>query len=904
MSRYKHLAWYSMEVNEVLKMFDSNPHGLSNEEAARRLKKFGPNELPTKKPTPKYIIFLRQFESPLIWILLIAAIIAFVAEEELDTIVITVVLVVNAIIGYSQEIRAQKAIEGLKKLSAPKAKVVRNGKIELIPAREVVPGDIIELEAGYTVPSDGRIIEERSLKISEGALTGESAPVEKTSRKLDAELSIADRINMVYASTLVEFGRGRAVVTATGAENEIGKIQISLQEVETTETPLQKRVGRLGADLGILAILLSITIVGLGFIRGFSLYELFFLAIAAAVSMIPEGLPAVLSVVLAIGVQRMAKRNAIIRKLAAVETLGSTTVICTDKTGTLTESKMTVRQIYASEKKYDFSGIGYEPKGEVTVQGTKIDLKEEKALRMLLISGILCNDSRLVKDKDEWKVIGDPTEGAIVVAAAKCGLEKSEISNEYKRIFEIPFDSEKKYMATLNEKKDGNSYIIHVKGAPEVILNFSQKVLTNEGYKYLDEKERKKILDENMRMAMKGLRVLGLAYKEIKKSENKRIDERELSGLVFLGLIGIIDPPRKDVLDAIKAAKDAKIRVVMITGDHKITAEAIGRELGIMEKEDKAYSGLELDKMTDEELDKNIEHATVFARVSPQHKLRIVKSLKKKGEVVAMTGDGVNDAPALKLADIGVSMGIVGTDVAKEASDMVLADDNFSTIVSAVEEGRVAYSNIKRTITYLISTNFGEGLTLITSILLGLPLPITALQILWVNLVTDGVSVIPLSLEPKHADVLNKPPRDPKEEILTKDVKIWIVMVSSLMACGVIGLFYIEIISKEPIERARSMAFVTLSVFQIFNVLNMRSLSSSIFKLGVFTNKYVILAMCTSFVLQLAVIYIPILNVAFNTVPLGAFDLFQILLVTSSILVAGELLKVVMVFKTRKIEIK
>ena len=886
-----------MDVNDVLKILDTTPHGLSNEEAARRLKKYGPNELTTKKPTPKYIIFIRQFESPLIWILLIAAIIAFVAGEELDTIVISIVLVVNAIIGYSQEIRAQKAIEGLKRLAAPRAKVVRNSKIELIDARDVVPGDILELEAGYIVPSDGRIIEERSLKISESALTGESTPVEKTSRKLEHALSIADRINMVYASTLVEFGRGRAVVTATGIENEIGKIQKSLEEVETTETPLQKRVGRLGADLGIVAIGLSATIVALGFIRGFSLYELFFISVAAAVSMIPEGLPAVLSVVLAIGVQRMAKRNAIIRKLAAVETLGSTTVICTDKTGTLTENKMTVREIYAGLKEYEVSGIGYEPKGEVTYRGMKVDLTKEKTLEMLLISGILCNDSRLLKDKglkdkEEWKVIGDPTEGAIVVATAKCGLEKSEISSKYKRIFEIPFDAEKKYMATLNEKKDGKSYHIHVKGAPEVILNFTTKILTNDGCIDLDEEKRKIIFDENMRMAHKGLRVLGLGYKEIQKPEQKKIDDGDISDLVFLGLIGIIDPPRKDVLDAIKAAKGAKIRVVMITGDHKSTAESIARELGIMEKEDIAYSGLELDNMSDEELDKNIEHATVFARVSPQHKLRIVKSFKKKGEVVAMTGDGVNDAPALKLADIGISMGIVGTDVAKEASDMILADDNFSTIVAAIEEGRVSYSNIKRTITYLISTNFGEGLTLVTSILIGLPLPLTALQILWVNLVTDGVSVIPLSLEPKHADVLHKPPRDPKEEIINREVKIWIVMVASLMTLGVIALFYNALNSQSSIEYARSMAFVTMSVFQIFNVLNMRSLSTSILKLGIFSNKYVVLAMFISFALQLVVIYIPFLNTAFDTVPLAPFDLFLIILISLSIIIVGELLKV------------
>ncbi len=893
MATMERKAWYLLDADEALRVLDSSREGLSDAESAKRLSSLGPNELAKKKPTPKYVIFLRQFESPLIWILLIAALISFVAGEELDTLVIAIVLVANAIIGYDQEIRAQKAIEGLKKLAAPKAKVVRRGKIEIIPSRDVVPGDIIELEAGFTVPADARIIEERSLKVSESSLTGESAPVEKTSRKLSGELGVADRVNMVYASTLVEMGRGLAVVTATGIDNEIGKIEESLHDVEPTETPLQKRVGRLGADLGILAIALSAAIVILGFIRGFGLFELFFLAVAAAVSMIPEGLPAVLSVVLAISVQRMAKRNAIIRKLAAVETLGSTTVICTDKTGTLTENKMTARTIYAGGKEYQISGMGYEPKGEITHEGKKADLSNDKALAMLIESSVLCNDSRLKRDEDKWKVIGDPTEGALVVMAAKAGISKHDLSSEHNRVQEIPFDSDKKYMATLNEtNKPGGARIIHVKGALEAIMRFSTSVLTDSGIMPLDEDARNAIAKEDEHLATHGLRVLGFGYREVSREEGEKLDESDIRDLTFLGLVGIIDPPRKDVYDAIKAAKSAKIRVIMITGDYKLTAEAIGRELGIMEPGDKAYTGVELDKMSDEELANNVKHASVFARVSPQDKLRLVRALKKEGEVVAMTGDGVNDAPALKLSDIGVSMGITGTDVAKEASDMILADDDFSTIVGAVEEGRVSYSNIKRTITYLVSTNFGEGLTLITAILIGLPLPITAIQILWVNLVTDGVSVIPLGLEPKHTNVLKKPPRPPKEEILTRDVRIWVVMVASLMTVGVLGIFFIELNSGAGIERSRTAAFVAISVFQVFNVFNMRSFTVSVFRLGLLSNKWIIASTLISFALQLGVVYVPFLNIVFSTVPLTAYELALSILVSASILVAGEMLKV------------
>ncbi|MEM2109903.1 MAG: HAD-IC family P-type ATPase, partial [Candidatus Odinarchaeota archaeon] len=755
--------WYSMKEEELYKELKTSPTGLSKEEAKKRLLEYGTNELQRLKRKSKIKLFIEQFKNVLIIILLVAALISVILGEILDAAVIGVIVVLNAVIGFIQEYKAEKAIEALKEMAAPQTIVIRDGKETPIPAKELVPGDIILIDTGDRLPADVRLIEASGLKIDESSLTGESTPVKKNIEPIKNGLvTLAERANMGFSGTVVTSGYGKGIVTATGMSTEIGQIATMIQEEEDKETPLQRKLDTLGKKIGQIVIVLCVIVFIAGFLRGIPFIEIFLASVGLAVAAIPEGLPAIVTMGLALGIQRMAKRNAIIRKLPAVETLGSANAICSDKTGTLTKNEMTVRRIHLASTSFEITGQGYAPRGEFLNKGEKIDPLSHEDLKLLITIGALCNNSTLSFDaqKNRWFITGDPTSGALIVLAEKAGLRQSELVKQYKRIAEIPFDSERKRIVTLHENP-GEGRILFVSGAPDVLLELSGYYLDNGQVKKLDEDKKRMFLKLNDEMAAAALRVIALAYKKMDAEKVIVEDPNVDRGLVFAGLVGMMDPPRAEVKDAIKLASKAGIKTIMITGDHQNTAAAIARELGILGEGDIVLTGKQLDEMSIDELEKIVDKVKVYARVSPKHKMQIVKALKRRGSILAMTGDGVNDAPALKSSDIGVSMGIAGTDVAKEASDMVLADDNFSTIVAAVEEGRMVYDNIKKVVKYLISTNFGEILTIFVGIIIGLPLPILALQILWINLVTDGLPALALGVEPAEGDLMMRKPRDP-----------------------------------------------------------------------------------------------------------------------------------------------
>ncbi|MBW2993016.1 calcium-translocating P-type ATPase, SERCA-type, partial [Candidatus Woesearchaeota archaeon] len=773
---------------------------------------------------------------------------------------------INAILGFVQEYRAEKSIEALKKLASLKAVVVREGVEHEINARELVPGDIIMIETGEKIPADCRLLDIVNLETQEAVLTGESLPVKKEIKVLRAAAGIGDRINMVFSGTIVTRGRGKAVVAETGMHTEIGKIAAMIQEEPDGPTHLQLKLKKLGEWLGIAAIVFCATVFGVGVLLGFGKLEMFMTTLALAVAAIPEGLPAVVTIGLALGVQRMVKRNALIRTLHSVETLGSTTVICSDKTGTLTHNEMTVRKIFANNKIFTVTGSGYSTIGNFYHKTEKIDSKE---LRLLLQIGALCNNAKL----DEEKVIGDPTEGALIVSAAKAGLIRKELELKYPRIEEFEFTSERKRMSTFHNIE--GKKMVYCKGAPDVIIELCDRIYINGRVRRLTRADKKLLLKVNEGMAKQALRVLGLAFKE-----SDRLDEKNM---IFIGMQGMIDPPRKEVKEAIKKCRTAGIRVVMITGDFKITAEAIGKELGL---EGKSIDGKELDKIG--HLEDHVDDIVIYARIDPKHKVKILEALKKKGNVVAMTGDGVNDAPALKKADIGIAMGITGTDVAKEASDMILTDDNFASIVSAVEEGRSIFNNIRKFVKYLLSSNLGELLTLFLAIILRFPLPLVAIQILWINLVTDGLPALALSVEPADLDVMKHPPRNPKEGIITKSRALWMIVTGIIMMTGTLAIF--RAYNYEiNLMYAQTMAFTTLVLFQMFNVLNCRSERSSVFRI-MFTNRYMLGAIGASILLQILVVHTP-LNTLFYTTPIKIVDWGYALLVSCSILIIGEVIK-------------
>ncbi len=898
--------YHHLSTEKALKVLGSSASGLTWDEVAVRWQKFGQNIIETTKKISRLKILLDQLVNPLVLILFLAAGISIIADHAIDALVIGVIIVINTTIGYVQESKAEEALEALQKRAAPEATVLRvdpkkGDSIEqTIPAADVVPGDIILLETGDKVPADVRIISSINLEVDESMLTGESVPVQKIDEPVKKEAGLGDRVNVAYAGTVVTHGRGKAVVFATGIHTEIGKILELIQETGKTTTPLKKQADNLGKMLAILAVAFSavVFVIGALNINGSSWEEVFLFALASAISSIPEGLPAVLTITLAVGVNRMAKRNAIIRKLHAVDTLGAATVICSDKTGTLTTNQMTVQQVYTDNETIDVTGIGFTPEGEFRKSEEKIDVKPATPLYWTLAGAALCNDAHLVYNEahqgHQWSVRGDPTEGALVVVAHKAHLTKDTLEDEYKRWDEIPFDSKKKYMATFHEKRAGDHFIF-VKGAPEEVLALSSSVLTSEGKSELTEEVKEKILHQNTRMARNAMRVLAVAFCDEGKDDLEKIKEDIHLGkhcLAFAGLIGMIDPPREEAKQAIRTCREAGIRVIMATGDHPITAKAIAKDLDMLEKNSKVMAGPEVEKMSDDELDEVVKETAVFARVSPEHKYRLVESLKRHGQVVAMTGDGVNDAPALKSAQVGVAMGIAGTDVAKEASEMVLTDDNFASIVSAVEEGRVVFQNIRKVVKFLVATNFGEILAILASLLLfkDLPLIFTPVQILWVNLVTDGILDITIAMEPKESDVMKEPPRRINARILNKEILINTLVVAVIMAAGTLMMFA-NGYQNGGIEYARTMAFVTLAMFQVFNALNVRSRTQSVFKLGLFTNKYLNIAIPASILLLLATVYVPFMQLFMQTRPLQYNEWLMIVPLTSTILVVEELRK-------------
>jgi Ca2+-transporting ATPase len=880
--------WYKLSTEETLSELNSIRSGLTTEEAKTRLLEYGPNELPAKKKSPPFIAFLRQFLSPLIYVLLIAALISVALEHYVDAGVIMAVLLLNAVIGYIQETRAEKAMDALMQMVKPNAKIKRDGAIRLIPARDIVPGDIIILETGDKVPADARLIEASNLKIDEAILTGESVAIGKHNKTLDEEVSLAERKNMVHMGTIVSYGRATAVTIATGPNSEIGNIARTIQELPTTKTPLQKSIGKLSKYLVILFLVFCSLLVIIGLVQGLDWLEIFIVAVAAAVAVIPEGLPAVVTVALALGMRTMARRNAIVRRLVAVETLGSATVICTDKTGTLTRNEMTVRKIVVDNKTIELSGKGYEPIGEFRRDGVILKPEYESSLDLLLNIGTICNDALLSTDEKSSSILGDPTEGALVVAAAKAGISKESIAKTFPRLDEIPFQSEKQYMATLHSQ-DGRR-VAYVKGAPERILHMSKRYIMNGQIVPLLDTDAQHIQESSAAMAGEAMRVLAIAYAEI-TSDTVDLKESDLrDNLIFVGLVGMEDPPRAEAIKAVALCKQAGIKVVMVTGDNIVTAESIGRRIGL--SQGSSVTGAQIVEMSDEALHNQIEDISVFARVEPLQKLRIVNAFKSLGHIVAMTGDGVNDAPALKATDIGIAMGIKGTDVAKEASDVVLADDNFASIVAAVDEGRSVFNKLRNVIFFDLSTNIGELLAFLLALIFVGQSPLLAVQILWVNLVTDSAMGLPLVVEPKIGDELKQPPRHPKVGLLFPGLLFRVVFLAAMMGVGVFAIFKWSY-GRVSIEEARTMAFCTLVAFEWLRAFNARSDEYTIFKLGIFRNRYMVLAVGLAVLLQMAVVYIPFMQTAFHTVPLSPEQWGIIFGIAGSIFITEELRKVI-----------
>ena len=856
--------WHTLSSEQAFQQLESQPGGLSQTQAAARLLQYGPNELQAAHRVSPWEILLEQFKNVLILILLGATVISLFLGHGVESLVIAVIVLFAVGLGFVQEYRAERAIEALKQMAAPTATVLRDGVEAKIPARELTPGDVVILHTGDLVLVDAHLIEAINLQTEEAALTGESLPVEKHVRPLEnPDLPIGDRKNMVYAGTAVTYGRGRALVTATAMQTEFGKIAQMLQEVETGKTPLQQNLDKVGAVLARAAFVVVALIVALGLLRGQPFIDMLIFGIALAVAVVPEALPAVVTISLAIGVQKMVKRHALIRRLPAVETLGSTSVICSDKTGTLTKDEMTVRRIFTAGQMFSVSGAGYAPEGEFSTNDGA-PAAPTPAMRQLLMAGALASDTEMIQlPGGGWDIKGDPTEGALVVAAAKAGLQKTALDATQPRMHEVPFSSETKRMTTIHAADGGLA--AYAKGAPEVILESCDRVLNADGEAPLDAAGRQQILAQAQTMASDALRVLGIAAKADTSLESA---ERSMT---FLGLVGMIDPPRPEAKAAIAVCAEAGIRPVMITGDHPVTAQAVARELGLLERGGRVVTGAELEEMTDGQLQHEVEAISVYARVSPAHKLRVVTAWQEHGHIVAMTGDGVNDAPSLKKADIGIAMGITGTDVTKEAAAMTLTDDNFASIVAAVEEGRGVFGNIKKYLMYLLSSNIGEIGLMAGSALLGLPLPLTAVQILYVNLATDGLPALALAVDPPEKGLMKRKPRDPRTGIFTRPVVTLMVLGGIWSTLINLGLFTWALGSGRALEEAMTMTFVSLVLIQFFKAYNFRSDRHSVLNKP-FENKWLNLAVGWELLLLVAIVYVPFLHEAFSTYALTLTD--------------------------------
>ena len=887
--------WYNQSPDQVLKnLSTTKERGLSEAEAKKRLEEYGENALAEEKKKSFGEKLKEQFFDPMIIILIAAALVSIFVGEALDAGIIIAIVIVNAFLSIYQEGKAEEAIAALQKMSSPKAKVIRDGDHEEVDSNKLVPGDIIVLETGDIVPADLRLIESSNLKIDESSLTGESVAVEKHFDAVyDGKMEIGDRENLAYSSTIVTYGRGMGVVVETGHKTEIGKIATSIARVGDEQTPLQRKLAKLSKTLGILVIVICAVVMGVGLIYKHDPLDMFMTAISLAVAAVPEGLPAIVTIVLSIGMGKMAEKNAIVKKLLAVETLGTTTVICSDKTGTLTQNEMTVVKVFTDGQVYHVSGTGYLPEGDVTKKDEIVTIDEDENLKILSSIAALTNDAKLKVKGEEASITGDPTEGALLTFAEKAGNGLDNLYKNFDRLEEIPFDSDRKMMTTFHDKIF-EGIASFTKGAPDVVLDRCKKILIDGKEVELDEKLRKEILEKNSEFARSALRCLGYAYRKHSNMPIEITSDAIEKDMVFVGLTGMIDPSRPEAKAAIKECKSAGIRPIMITGDYLETGLAIAKDLGIAEHDDEAIMGRELNEMSEAELREIVKEKSVYTRVSPENKVQIVTALKQNGNITAMTGDGVNDAPAIKKADIGIAMGITGTDVAKNTAEVILTDDNFATIVNAVEEGRIIYSNIKKFVAYLLSCNLGEVLIVLISILMNLPVPLIPIQLLWLNLVTDSFPALALGVERGEADIMNEPPRDPDEPILDTEIKITVaiqsiaITVATLLAY-LVGLKWYG--QAEGLHHARTMAFSTLIICELLRSYTARSIDKTVFEIGVFTNKKLVLATAFSFLLMLVVIYVPVLNDAFGLMDLGLKEIAVVLGSALIPLVAGEIQK-------------
>lgn len=866
MSDSQETKWHALEGEEALKTIGSSKEGLTEGEAGERFAKYGPNEIKKEKATPVWKIFIEQFKNVLIILLLGATVFSFLVGETLDAIVILIIVIASAGLGFVEEYRSEKAVQLLKKMASPVATIVRDSKEKTVASSNIVPGDLIVLHAGDRVPADLRLLEVFNLKIDEASLTGESLAVGKKTDKVSADKIINDRKNIAFSGTVVTYGRGLGVAVATGMNTEFGKIAGIVQAEKKTETPLERRMNAIGKWLVLFMLAICAVVIVLGTLKGVALFTMILTGISLAVAAVPEALPAVVTGALAIGMYEMAKKRAIVRKLPAVETLGSTSIICSDKTGTMTKGEMTVGNIYLDDKFVDVSGVGYEPKGSFSVEGKPIDPEKSDILYQFLKVAFLCNDSKLYQESGKWIVTGDTTEGALTVVAIKAGITESTL--KHKRINEIPFTSERKRMTTVYAFPETKNKLVAIKGAPEIVLERCKMIAKEGKVLELTAEERKKVSAVNERMASEGLRVLALAYKEEEEVPEKLDENTFETNFIFLGLAGIIDKAREEVKDALRLCRNAGIKVVMITGDHKLTAVAVAKELGMIDKEnDIVLTGAELEKISDEEFDKIVENVKIYARVSPEHKMRIVKALKNKGYVVAMTGDGINDAMALKNSDIGVAMGITGTEVTKEVADMVLADDNFATIVSAVREGRRIFDNIKKYLAYLLQCNIAELGVLLVGTLMAIPLPLTAIQLLWINLTTDGLPALALGVDPPEADLMERKPRSLKAGVTSRrETLVYFVLVPIVLTI-ILLLNFTWSLGNESVVEARTQLLTVMIVCELVIALSCRSLRHPIIKGGLFANKFLLIAIAISFLMQLFVLYVPFMY--------GPFDITQ-----------------------------
>ncbi len=886
-------AWHAMQSIDVLQRLDTlSDRGLSTAEAQTRLQQYGANALREAPPTTFWQMLWEQFNNFVVILLIVAALISALLGDYVEAAAIMAIVILNAVLGVVQERRAEQALAALRKLAAPEAHVIRDGSRQVVPAHLLVPGDLVLLEAGNYIPADLRLLEAVNLRVEEAALTGESVPVQKdSSARLETDIPLGDRKNTTFMGTLVNYGRGRGVVVATGMHTQIGLIAEMLQSVETEPTPLQKRLNQLGKTLGWAALAVCALVFVEGWMSGNNPLDMFLIAVSLAIAAVPEGLPAVVTISLALGMREMIKRHALIRRLSSVETLGSATVICSDKTGTLTQNEMTVTRLWVDGAFVDVTGSGYLPQGEFLVEKKPVKLIDYQAALTALWVAALNNDADLEILDDEngqstYRMVGDPTEGAMIVAAVKAGASLSELNAAYPRLQEIPFDAVRKRMLTIHglqnprpedispfddEQTKPQGCVVLVKGAPDVVLELCNHYQGMDDFtRPLDETRRMQILTANDMMTQDALRVLGLAYRIIPDMPATPNAETLENDLVFVGLIGMIDPPRAEATPALAKAAHAGIRTIMITGDYPNTARAIAESIGLLNPGHQVLTGADVDRLDEEELIKQVAYTDVFARVSPEHKLRIVEALRSSGEVVAMTGDGVNDAPSIKRADIGVAMGITGTDVAKESADMVLTDDNYASIVSAVEQGRIIYSNIRKFVYYLISCNLAEIAIIFLGTLFSRSSPLTAIQLLWLNLITDGAPALALGTEKGDPDIMNQPPRPPTEPIINRFMQAGIAVQTIAITAVTLGAYFVGLrLHPETPAFAETMAFVTLSFSELLRAFTARSERYPILKIGIFKNRNMNLGVLSSLVMLLLVIYVPFLNPVFNTTPLG-----------------------------------